>query len=258
LLRYLQLRFYGKLQKQGEDMQFYLAIRHVSALGMRLPRLALPALQSLLRSNSNSSGFAGLGLSSGGCLRLNPGGQLPGSCCCMVQQLQQQEQQWQRVTGREELRVHHQQRQSQWQGASVGSYGKEQQQQQLHCKSWLRFPRFLPSRADCSQNKSCDGSAAAGSSVGELRRLPDGHHRTPKWLLPEQQQQYHHHHHHNTLSSFLDDIAMSDDSSSKDDSPSLQAAEAAAAAAAPAGDAANLPAGAAADLELLLWQAVNG
>jgi len=43
---------YGKLQKQREDMRFYVAIRHVSALGTPLTPTELLALQPLLRSNT--------------------------------------------------------------------------------------------------------------------------------------------------------------------------------------------------------------
>lgn len=43
---------YGKLQKQREDMQFYIALRHVDITGAALSTPELLALQPLLRSNS--------------------------------------------------------------------------------------------------------------------------------------------------------------------------------------------------------------
>jgi hypothetical protein len=43
---------YGKLQKQQQDMQFYVAIRHVDASGTPLTVPELLALQPLLRSNT--------------------------------------------------------------------------------------------------------------------------------------------------------------------------------------------------------------
>lgn len=43
---------YGKLQKQQQDMQFYVAIRHVDASGTPLTVPELLVLQPLLRSNT--------------------------------------------------------------------------------------------------------------------------------------------------------------------------------------------------------------
>lgn len=66
MCRFLQIRMYGKLQKQREDMHFYIAIRHISAVGSIIPSSQLLNLRVLLRS---------------GACALNPAGQLPGSCC---------------------------------------------------------------------------------------------------------------------------------------------------------------------------------